>query len=111
MRQEFSKTTKLAAWERCGGKCECGCNQKIYGDAEYDHIIEATLGGDNSLENCRVLKRKCHGAKTSERRPELDKSRRIREKTAGLRKPKGRPLPGTRASGLRKRMDGRVERW
>lgn len=111
MRQEFPKSVKLAAWKRCGGICECGCNQKIIGGmVEYDHILEDYLGGQPTLENCRVMRTKCHDAKTAERRPEIDKTRRTIEKNAGIRKPKGRPLPGTKASGLRKKMDGSVER-
>lgn len=110
MRREFSKKTKLAAWERCGGRCECGCGQKIHGDAEYDHIIEDAIDGGNDLANCMVMKRKCHALKTSERRPEIVKSIRIREKNAGIRKPKGRPMPGTKRSGWKQKMYGEWER-
>lgn len=88
-RAEFSKATKLAAWKRSGGHCECGCGQKIVGTPEYDHIIEETLTGDNSLENCMVMSKRCHRLKTSENRPEIDKTRRIAEKRAGVRKRQG----------------------
>lgn len=106
MRQEFSKRTKLAAWQRCGGKCEC-CGQKIISGVEYDHIIEATLGGDNSLENCRVMSAKCHARKTSERRPDIDKTRRGFEKRIGARK-KSKPMPFGRASKWKKKINGDV---
>ncbi len=55
MRKEFPKKVKLAAWQRSGGICECGCGVKIIaGDGpEYDHIIEDTIGGEPTLENCR----------------------------------------------------------
>lgn len=36
MRQEFSKHVRIAAWERCGGNCEC-CGQKIVGTPEFHH--------------------------------------------------------------------------
>lgn len=89
-KDEFSKRTKLDAWARSGGHCECGCGVKIIsGDGpEYDHKIEVALGGDNSLENCVVLRKRCHDAKTSKRRPALDKTRRTTEKAIGARKPK-----------------------
>ena len=29
----------------------------------------------------------------------------------GIREPKSRPMPGSRLSGIRKRFNGRVERW
>lgn len=88
MRREFSKVVKLAAWDRCQGRCEC-CGQKIVGTPEYDHALEDYVGGLNSLENCRVLSKKCHRLKTAESRPEIDKTRRIVEKAAGARKSRG----------------------
>jgi len=95
---EFPKAVKLAAWQRSGGICECGCGVKIIaGDGpQYDHRLEATLGGEPTLENCVVLRTRCHAAKTSERRPEIDKTRRgfekrinARPKRSKLSKPKG----------------------
>lgn len=91
-RQEFSKATKRAAWERCGGICECGCKKKIQ-RAEYDHIVAAALGGSNSLDNCQVLTRACHAKKSNKHdKPSIAKAVRIIEKRAGLRKTK-RPIP------------------
>ncbi len=94
MRSEFTKPTKLQAWERCGGYCECGCGLKIIGGVEYDHYpIPAALGGSNELSNCRVLAKKCHRRITAEIDiPELAKSTRIYEKRVGVRKSK-RPFP------------------
>lgn len=68
-KNEFPKSVKLAAWQRSGGICECGCGGKIIaGDGpEYDHRLEVTLGGTPTLENCVVLRKRCHRAKTSER--------------------------------------------
>lgn len=109
---EFSKATKLAAWQRSKGICECGCGVKIIaGDGpEYDHKIEVALGGDNSIENCVVMRKRCHDAKTKKRRPELDKTRAGFEKRIGARKSRGKPLPGTKASGWKHKMDGSWER-
>ena len=92
-RQEFSKAVKLAAWERCGGICECGCGQKIL-TAEYDHWpVPAAFGGGNDLENCRVLNKRCHRKITADVDvPKIAKAVRIIEKRAGLRKSK-RPFP------------------
>lgn len=93
MRQEFSKTTRVAAWERCGGVCECGCQQKIIGTPEYHHIVPAALDGSNDLENCAVLQKRCHRVRTAETDvPEIAKSRRIFEKRIGARG-QGRGFP------------------
>ena len=93
-RAEFSKATKLQAWERCGGICECGCGLKIIGVAEYDHYpIPAALGGSNELSNCRVLMKKHHRQITAEKDvPAIAKSQRGFEKRIGARKTK-RPFP------------------
>lgn len=105
-RREFSKATKLKAWERTQGRCEdCGC-KIIAGQVEYDHVIEAYLGGGNTVSNCRVLCARCHVSKTAQRRPEVDKTRRLVEKQANVRSK--RPMPGSRRSKWKRKMDGTV---
>lgn len=106
MRREFSKKTTLAAWLRCNGKCEeCGNPIRTGNGPHYHHILEATLGGEPTLANCKVLCiRPCHSAITSGRSGELSKTRRIEEKRMGLRK-SSRPM---RHPYLRKKMNGEV---
>jgi 5-methylcytosine-specific restriction endonuclease McrA len=90
IRAEFTKATKLAAWERCKGICECGCGQKIIGTPEYHHVVPAALGGSNELNNCQVLQKRCHRVRTETIDvPEIAKSVRIAEKRAGVRKAQG----------------------
>jgi 5-methylcytosine-specific restriction enzyme A len=93
MRTEFSKKTKLEAWERCGGRCECGCDQKIIGRPEYHHILADTLGGLNDLRNCMVLSKRCHRVITDgpglDGNSSLAKTQRILEKRAGVRADRG----------------------
>lgn len=115
-RREFTKAVKLAVLKRCmddAGHIWCErCRGKIVGGngPEYHHIKDAWVGGSNDPENCLLLCRKCHQTITSkETVPQVAKTKRIANKRANI-KPKGRPLPGTKASGLRKRMDGTVER-
>jgi 5-methylcytosine-specific restriction protein A len=89
-RAEFSKKTKLAAWERCGGRCECGCGQKILGVPEYHHKVAAALGGSNDLDNCQVLVKRCHRLITSEETvPAVSKAVRGFEKRIGARRSRG----------------------
>lgn len=89
-RREFSTKTKVLAFDRCGGLCEgCGAPLSAAGGIEYDHVLAAALGGDNTLENCQVLCGKvCHKQKThTEDRPMISKSNRIRAKWRGAKKP------------------------
>ena len=110
MRQEFTPKTKLQAWDRCKGRCE-RCTAKILGGPEYDHIVPAAIGGGNDIDNCAVLCRTCHGLKTHRTDvPQIAKTKRVRAKHANAQRSKSRPMAGTKASGLRRRMDGTVER-
>ena len=76
----FSDTTVLAAWQRAGGRCECGrsncghglsrCgkvlnwyargNDYAYGGWEAHHIVPVYRGGSDTLSNCQILCIPCH---------------------------------------------------
>lgn len=98
-RAEFPKSVKLTAWERSGGRCECGCGVKIIGTPHYDHYpIPAGIGGPGTLENCRVLDPKCHRVATLEHdTPAVKDTTRIFEKRIGAREKRrgfAKPPPG-----------------
>lgn len=111
-RQEFPESVKRAAYARCGGRCECGCQLPIRGTPIYDHYpVPAALDGPGTLDNCRVLDPKCNRPITYETDiPAIAKSKRIEAKRLGLTKRSGRPMPGSRASGLKRKMNGEVVR-
>jgi len=111
-RREFAQKTKLAAWERSGGRCEC-CGKviRLGNGPEYHHRLEAYFDGSAELENCQVVCiRPCHQTLTADAQPAFKKARRIQKKVANAKPKQSRPMPGTKRSGLRKRMDGTVER-
>ena len=109
-REEFSKRVKLSAWERSGGRCQV-CSAKLFpGNIEYHHSQECTFGGDATEENCVVVCRSCHSAITQKQAAVIAKSNRVRNRHLGIKKHTSHPILGSRASGLRKRMDGTVER-
>ena len=109
-RAEFSRRTKLQAWDRAGGCCE-DCGKKIRpGDGpEYDHIISAEQGGGNDLGNCQVLCAPCHKLKTREDVGKQAKSRSVRAGHIGAKKPRN-PIPGSKASKWKRTIDGRTVR-
>lgn len=111
MRSEFSQKTKLLAFERAAGRCEV-CTARLYaGKFHYDHIVPDAVGGSNDLSNCQVACIACHGLKTHKTDvPEIAKTKRVKAKRANATRIKSRPMAGTKASGLRKRMNGTVER-
>jgi 5-methylcytosine-specific restriction protein A len=108
---EFSRKVMVAAFQRAGTRCEKCATVLRPGKFQYDHIIPQELGGESTLENCQVLCSACHDAKTFKQDiPAIAKSNRVRAKHLGAVKPKGRPIPGSKASGWRKKLDGTVER-
>ena len=108
-RREFTKAVKLAAFQRSGGNCE-GCTARLaVGRFEYHHQTEDTFAGEPMLENCQVLCVPCHSAITRKQAAVIAKSSRVRAKHLGIKRT-SRPIPGSKASGLRKRMNGQVER-
>jgi 5-methylcytosine-specific restriction enzyme A len=116
LRKEFSRKVKFQAFKRCliDGKphCEkCGVLLRA-GDLHYDHIIPDGLGGEPTLENCQVICIKlCHNKKThQEDNPVMQKADRVLKKTFSIATRKGRPIPGSKASGFKKKFDGSVIR-
>lgn len=112
-RKEFAPKVKAQAFQRAAGFCEGeGCGVKLSpGKFHYDHDNPDGLTGEPTLENCKVLCLACHGTKTKKDQHDIAQAkRRERKHVMGIRQTKGRPLPGTKASGLRKRMNGQVER-
>lgn len=105
---EFTAKIKIAAFERANGHCEeCGCRLV---SAQYDHILPVMLGGESTMENIQVLCIKCHRLKTTQADiPRIAKTKRIAAKHRGAKTTRN-PLPGSKASGWRKRFDGTVER-
>lgn len=108
-RTEFTTKIKLAAWQRCKGICEA-CGLKILGGAEYDHVIPDALGGETTLGNCECVCAKCHRAKTNDDVSRIAKAKRQQANYIGAKSSSSRPIPGSRASGLKKCMNGTVER-
>lgn len=101
---------RLRVWERDKGVCQCGCGIKIDNKPwDTDHTVALVNGGENKESNLRTLLRSHHREKTAEDVHEKSIVRRKRMKFIGL-KAKSRPIPGSKASGLRKRMNGSVER-
>jgi 5-methylcytosine-specific restriction protein A len=106
-RQEFSRRTKLAAFDRCGGRCEaCGAKLQV-GRIEFDHLTPCELGGTSAPDNCWVLCRGCHRDKTQLDVATMAKSRAARARHVGARN-SSRPLPCGRKSPWKKKISGEV---
>lgn len=78
---------------------------------EAHHIKALWKGGEHRETNLAPALVEPHKAETRKDRALKANDDRVRKKHLGIRKRQSRPMPGTRASGIRKRMDGRVEQW
>lgn len=72
---------------------------------EAEHPVPFALGG----RDVWPAHWRCHKTKTATDASEIAKGKRMRDRNLGIKR-SARPMPGSRASGLRKRMDGSVER-
>jgi 5-methylcytosine-specific restriction enzyme A len=116
-RREFSKAVLRAALERADGRCEgeladggrCPCALQV-GRFHYDHIIPTALTADATLDNCQVLCRPCHAAKTAVDVGVIARVRRVRDRHAGIADPHRRPFPGGKASPFKRLIGGGVVR-
>lgn len=119
-RTEFTRKTRRDALRRADGACEASgpryslaegtrCNAPLSYGVEFDHDVPNELGGDNSLENCRAICIRCHKAKTRLDIGSIRKADRARDKATGAKQSRN-PVPGSRNTKWRKRMDGSVER-
>jgi hypothetical protein len=118
-RAEFTRQTKREALKRSGGLCEAvgslyglepgqRCNAPIAYGVEFDHVLLAANGGDNSLENCAAACVRCHGWKTRNHdTPTAAKTVRQQDKLGlGIRKRSS--FPCGRGSKFKKKVSGEV---
>ncbi len=89
MRREFPKPVKREALRRANGKCENKTCGALFGvKFHFDHDIADGLGGEPTLENCKVLCHVCHDDKTRKHDvPLIAKVKRIQDRHNGIRKP------------------------
>lgn len=109
-RQFFSTSFRLNLFLKRKGTC-ASCYIKIdAGKAwDIDHILPLALGGTNEPENLQILCKPCHQSKTSQSDiPRIAKTKRLKARHLGARSPSTRPLPGSRRSLWKRKLDESV---
>ena len=93
---------KSLLWDKQQGLCR-SCYEPLKADSfEDDHHLALIDGGTNELSNRRLICVPCHKAKSATEHKNNSKAKRLkygRTKT-------GKPMPGTKASGIKRHMDG-----
>ncbi len=101
---------KLRILQRCDNRCHISGREILPGDEwDFDHIIALCNGGENRESNIAPAIRAKHREKSAADISERAKVDRIRTFHLGLKKP-SRPMPGSRSSGWKKTMSGKVVR-
>jgi 5-methylcytosine-specific restriction endonuclease McrA len=109
MRREFSNAVKAAAALRANGHCEQCTRRLTAGDFHYDHDIPDGLGGEPTLDNCRVLCRSCHSVKTAKHDvPRIAKAKRNFRTSHGIRK--ASRFQTARTGPFKQKMSGEIVR-
>jgi hypothetical protein len=101
--------------------------RQIIARFELAHNVPHAIGGSIHPANLEYKPKAQHRHETRTKDvPQIAKGKRLEKEQEDFRrrmlakagqgkappkKPKGRPMPGSRASGIRKRMSGKVETW
>lgn len=75
---------------------------------EAEHLVPWALGGRDTPDNLAPVHWECHKPKTKNDVREIAKGKRVMSKRLGVKRSKN-PMPGSKRSKWRKRMDGTVE--
>lgn len=75
----------------------------------FDHKVPVWLGGENRESNLQAIRGEPHQRKTSAEATVRSKVNANRDRHLGLKKTR-RPMPGSKASGWKKKMNGEVVR-
>lgn len=73
-----------------------------------DHIRRWAEGGEDTPENLWPICMDCDAKKAPHDTSEVAKGKRVKDSLYIKTGPKGRPMPGSKASGVKRKMDGTV---
>lgn len=102
---------RIRIFEAFGGMCHRSGLRISAGDAwDLDHLIALANGGEHRESNLAPVLREHHKEKTREDRKVQSRIYRVKKRHLGLAKSRGRPMPGSKASGWKRKFDGTWER-
>lgn len=102
---------RLRIFEAHGGVCHLSGRRIQAGEPwDCDHIVALVNGGEHRESNLAPALRDKHREKTAFDVAEKSIVRRKRMKSLGIAPKKGRPMPGSKASSLKRKMNGEVVR-
>ncbi len=100
---------RLRVFERHGGICHISGRKITAADQwDMDHIIPLKDGGEHRESNLAPAIRSYHRKKTAAENVQRGKDNRKRKKALGIKKASRNPIPGSKASPWKRRVDGTV---
>lgn len=109
-RRHWSTRARAALFMAHGGICHL-CGGKIHATEAWDvsHETPLELGGADDDTNAKPAHRKCHRVHTAETDiPAIAKAKRNEARHRGFKAASRTPLPFSRNSRLKKKLDGTV---
>lgn len=110
MRRPRSTTARLAIWQKYNKTCQMCFQPTDERGYDLDHHIPLEIGGDDTDDNLRPLCRPCHRLKTKGDHTDIARAKRREASRVGARAKTGRPMPGSRRSPWKQKLDGTWER-
>lgn len=102
---------RIRVFERFHGRCyRSGIPIAAGQPWELDHIIALANGGSHRESNLAPILASEHKLKSKQDRKVQTRIFKAKRRHLGLRKAKSKPMPGSKASGWRRKMDGTWER-
>ena len=110
-RRHWSRSARARIFEAADGICHiCGGRIQVGEAWDLEHVTPLSMGGADEESNLRPAHAKCHRDKTSSEAPILAKAKSREAKHLGFKAPSRNPIPGSRDTPWKRRMDGTVER-
>jgi 5-methylcytosine-specific restriction protein A len=102
---------RVRVFERARGICHLSGRKIMPGESwDCDHIIALVNGGEHRERNLAPALTGKHKEKTKEDLSLKSKIYRKKASHLGIKRKKSRPIPGSKASGLKKGFDGIVRK-
>lgn len=108
IRRHISTTERTRIWERFNRTCQMCFQPTDIGGVDFDHHIPLAISGDDTEDNLRPLCRPCHRLKTKGDASDIARARQREASSRGLKAPSRNPLPCSRNSRFKKKMNGQV---
>jgi 5-methylcytosine-specific restriction protein A len=107
-RQSLSPMKRLAVFEAASGRCHL-CGRRIQAGElwEVEHIRAIGLLGEDAESNMAPAHKACHAPKTADDVARISKAKRVKSKHVDRRQSRT-PMPGSRQSKWKKKMNGEV---